>query len=231
MEFRERAFNNRMLTFVLVNLNHIDIEQFLNESFEYYENEIRSVLDVHASLKVKTCLHLTLSKPIVNTQNGNQSENLNQSNVNDESQDDSDFEMEMRETNVERLQAYQDLFIHTEHEIIQRNMDLHEKYDESVVYASLLKFEEALLSGSGFALSSINSMEIQINYHDPLRGSSYMKTPKFLAEKKLSLMLKTQTINVLFGLCYVVWKLFVEELINQSSILNASVTTNHSKDS
>lgn len=182
MEFCERAFNERMLTFVVININHIDIEQFLEDAFEYYESEIRSVLDVRSSIKVMTCLHLTLKKSILNFPNGIENQ-INSSNR-DPNDDDSDFEMEMQETRPQRLEIYQDLFVHTEHEIIQRGSDLNEIYDESVIYMSLLKYDEAMMNGSGFSLHEINSMEIQINYHDPLRGSSYIETPKYLAEKK-----------------------------------------------
>lgn len=47
---------------------------------------------------------------------------------------------------------------------------------------TITKFDEAMTRGSGFT-SRINSMEIQINYHDPLRASSFIKLPKYLADK------------------------------------------------
>lgn len=107
-EFRERAFNNRMLTFVVVNIVHIDIRQFLTEAGQYFVNEVRSVLDLHPSVKVKTCLHLTLKKPVNSQRNESENQNQNQIEISNrnESDMDEDFENEMRETNEETLIQY-----------------------------------------------------------------------------------------------------------------------------
>lgn len=159
-EFRERAFQRRMLTFAVVNRDHIEIAQFLNDAREYYINEITSVLNVQLSVKVGTCIHLTLEKIIVeNDENAANSE---------------ENESESNPSNRPQRREVRELYIHTSSVIIQRGMDLNETFQEYVLNDIVCKFDEAIVQGSGFALSRINVLEVQINHHDPLRGSSFI---------------------------------------------------------
>lgn len=45
---------------------------------------------------------------------------------------------------------------------------------------------ENLLEYNKVSKTYCTTLEIQINYHDPPRGSSFIKTPKFLAEKRVT---------------------------------------------
>lgn len=75
-EFREHAFDMQILTFAVVNRGFIQIPPFLNEARQYFINEIRSALDVHSSVKVAACLHLTMEKLIVDHNLSPQSESV-----------------------------------------------------------------------------------------------------------------------------------------------------------
>ena len=46
------------------------------------------------------------------------------------------------------------------------------------------------LKGSGFSLQSITNLVLQINKYDPLKGSSYIELPKWLANKKAIINVK-----------------------------------------
>lgn len=61
-EFREEAFDRRMLTFAIVNRGHIDAVEFFDEASEYFENEIRSILQVRVSVKVNARFSVTFEK-------------------------------------------------------------------------------------------------------------------------------------------------------------------------
>lgn len=166
-EFRHVAFNQRMLTFAIVNREHSDVRQFLREACEYYENEIRSVLLVHNSVKVKTMIVLIFEKVIVDhTSNDNANHG----------DDDENHRVLRRE--------YQTVHIHTDNIIVERDTNLSELFEESVLTIILLKIDEAIMKGSGFTLSSIEELVVEVNRYDPIRGSSYIKTPKFLADKR-----------------------------------------------
>lgn len=176
-EFRELAFDQRLLTFAIVNRDnyHIDIQQFLEEGKGYYVNEIRSILQVRQAVKVNTCTHLVLKKVnIINNSDNSNPTNPSGSNVNDQSGG----------SNSVSVEVLRDLYIYTANEIIEQNTDLNATYQECVINRVLAKFDEAIVQGSGFSLKKINAIEVQINQYDPMRGSLYIKTPAFLARKK-----------------------------------------------
>lgn len=156
-ESREAAFNVRLRTFALVNRGHIDVKQFLEESFEYFENEIRSALQMYLSVKVNVCLLATFEKTIINNDDANQ---------------------------IEAKKEKQDLYIQTKNVVIERDTCLRTLYEEEILNIILTQIENAIIQGSGFTLSSIEELSVQINRFDPLRASSYIKLPKFLADKK-----------------------------------------------
>lgn len=54
LQVRERAFNRRILTFAIVNKGHINIEAFLNDSFNIYESEVTKTLEKFNIVKSST---------------------------------------------------------------------------------------------------------------------------------------------------------------------------------
>lgn len=166
-EFREQAYNHRMLTFVVINNVHIDVRQFLSDAREYYVNEIRSILEVYSSVKVNTCIHLTLEKVVIPNR--------------DTSADDNSDPVNNSE-NLNRVLF--ELYIQTSPITIERETDINEKFEQNVMNFIVAQIDDHATMGSGFTISRINELEVQINEHDPLRASSYIKTPNYLANKK-----------------------------------------------
>lgn len=172
--FRDRAFNQRMLTFAIVNREHIDVRQFLREACEYYENEIRSLLQVLVSVKVSTCFVATFEKTIIDHASGDSADG----------DDDENRGVVKKEV--------QDLYIHTNNTIVEKDTNLGELFEESVLNVVLRKIDDAIMQGSGFSLSAIKELTVQVNRYDPIRGSSYIKTPKFLADKRAIVNVKNK---------------------------------------
>lgn len=158
VQYRDKAFSQRMFTFAIVNREHIDVREFFNEASVYFERELRKVLNNHESVKVNTCFSTTFEKEI----RGNQT--------------DAD------ENYVRMKNEKQDLFIHTKSVAVMKNENLNKFFKESVMTTILQKFDDAPMRGSG-SLKSINELQVQINRYDPLNGNSYIKLPKFLANK------------------------------------------------
>lgn len=159
-EHRETAFTKRLTTFAIVNINHIDIKAFLNDAYTYFDDEMQSVFDSHEIVKISACLNVTFEKdiPEISTDDhGNQ--------------------------RTEIRKEKRDLNLYTDSIIVEKDTDLPELFKERVVVTILRKVDEAIMQGSGFRLSSINEFTVEVNSYDPLRGSSYIKLPKFLADK------------------------------------------------
>lgn len=78
----------------------------------------------------------------------------------------------------------QNLYHHTNPAVVDFETDLQVYFNESVVTAVYNKIEESKLRGSGFTLHKTIELNIQIGSFEPLAGSSYIKLPKFLSNKK-----------------------------------------------
>lgn len=73
VEFRESAFQRRMLTFAIVNNNHIELIPFFEDAFPHFEKQISIILREHGMIKVNICLGLEFEK-IVQSDDGLKSE-------------------------------------------------------------------------------------------------------------------------------------------------------------
>lgn len=161
-QFRESAFSRRLTTFAIINREHVDIEEFLNDTYFYFERELRKVLVDNESIKFNTIFGATFEKIIV--QNG-------------------DVDGADDENRSELKKEKQDLFILTKSTIVLRGDDFDKLFEETVVNNILRRIDEISMRGSGFKLSSINDLVVEVNKYDPLRASSYIKLPKFLQDK------------------------------------------------
>lgn len=132
-EFRDAAFSRRMLTFAIVNREHIDIKQFLDEAFEYYQNEIQSVLQVSTSVKVNTCLATTFKKNVI---------------VTDDAGENSDDDDEPRRSDVRR--ELQDIYIQTNNITVQRKTNLRAVYEKYVTGAILKQIDDVITKDRDF---------------------------------------------------------------------------------
>lgn len=176
-EFRDMAFNQRMLTFAVVNREHIDVREFLMEACEYYENEIRSVLQCHLSVKVNTCFAATFEKTIIDHDDDDDDENRG----------------------VARKEK-QDLFIQTCNTIVERDTNLRELFEETVLNIILKKLKRLLCKDQAshyhrlmsWWFKSIDLTHCEHHHTSSSQNSWLLSTP-------LS-MCKTKIINVSCGL-------------------------------
>lgn len=151
LEYRRTAFERRLLTFAIINHEHIDIREFLSDAFHYFESELKKLIETHTILKVNTCFSATFEK-VIQTNEGEKSEK-------------------------------QTTHIHTKNEIIDIDTDLSQFFEDIVIEYILKKVDDVMLEGSGFTLSSINELAVQVNQYNPISGSSYLPVPTFLASK------------------------------------------------
>lgn len=125
------AFQNRLESFSIVNRNHIDVREFLNDGFPLIQTAVTRVLNEHFLIKVGACFSAIFEKIVITN------------------------EGEKRET--------QTLYLHTKAEIIDFETNLNEFYEEYITQFILQKIEEVELRGSGFKLSEIEELNIQIS--------------------------------------------------------------------
>lgn len=174
-EYRDMAFNRRMLSSAVVNRDHIDVKNFLLDAYPHFESEITDLLCVHPILKVCTCFSATFEKIIPPT---TRVTNSNEIDIDEQGLDGDDGDR------PEEKKEKQTLYIHTRNVTIDSQIDLHNSFMGNVVETVVKKIDDAIMRGSGFSLSSINELLVQVNRYDPLRGSSYIQLPKRLLQKK-----------------------------------------------
>lgn len=150
-EQRESAFNRRLYSFAIVNLEHIDIRDFLTDAFEYFDSEVRGLLGGHLIIKLSGCFSAEFEKIIQTSEN------------------------ELREK--------QTIYIHTCNLIIDSESDLTQIYEEDITKYILSQIDSVIMQGSGFSLSQIKELTIQVSRYEPLRASSFVETPKDLVKK------------------------------------------------
>lgn len=78
----------------------------------------------------------------------------------------------------------QTVYFSTSNKIVHMGTDLNDHYKTNVVDELLKSVEETAFHGSGFTLSRILRLDVQICSYEPFKGSSYIKTPKKLNIKK-----------------------------------------------
>lgn len=80
--------------------------------------------------------------------------------------------------------AEQEFNINTKNKVIDNFTDLNEFYENNIVQLIMNRVDDIALRGSGFALRSINELIINMNKFDPIRSSSFIQLPPYLANKK-----------------------------------------------
>lgn len=61
----ESAFQNRLSTFRVKNLDHKDINAFFEDAFTYFVPMVESVLDIHYLIKLSVCFHGIFEKKVI----------------------------------------------------------------------------------------------------------------------------------------------------------------------
>ena len=143
------AFQKRILSGIIVNLQHLDVGLFMDDALPVFKEKISQCLKVHNSLKVNTELaaeYITLS------------------------------------INAEETSSIK--YFNTKSAAIFKTTNLDKWFNTNVRDPILRDIEEFQEEGSGWSLKEILNLGIHINKFNPMRGSSYIKLPKFIANKK-----------------------------------------------
>lgn len=61
---RESAFQRRLYTFAVINREHIDIKEFLLDVFDYFDAEVRGILELHYIIKLNGNFSAVFEKAI-----------------------------------------------------------------------------------------------------------------------------------------------------------------------
>lgn len=109
IEFRNHAFSRRMQTFAVVNRDHKDVSEFLNDAYHFFEIEVKKLLTNNITVKLNTCFNDTFEKIIT----PHIRDNENRMEVDDE--DENRMEVDIDESDVQRepRTEEQTLYIHS----------------------------------------------------------------------------------------------------------------------
>lgn len=76
------------------------------------------------------------------------------------------------------------LYLHTRTEMIDFETNLNSFYVEYIVGNIMEKIDDVELRGSGFKLSEIKELNIQVSRYDPFAGASFIELPDYLQKKR-----------------------------------------------
>lgn len=167
LQILDNAFDRQIRTFALLNKYYLDIQEFLKGAFRLYRAEIKRTLEQHNIVKSLAILVVEFEKkiPIVSV-NG----------------DGNDSVQTIKET----------LYFTTPNYKIDLGSNIKKHYKKNITNEIMKSVDEAALRGSGFSLSRIIRLDVQIYAYRPLRGSSYIETPKKLLLKKALVNVKNE---------------------------------------
>ncbi|XP_072757714.1 uncharacterized protein [Anoplolepis gracilipes] len=140
----DTAFESRILTGAVINYNHIEPRQFLEDASDIVLEHVRDVMQKHNSVKVNTVFN---GEFVAGDKHANKSINTR---------------------NCELL--------HTS--------DLREWYERRVVEPILASLEEFQERDSGWALSRIINLIVNINKYNPMRAGCYVQLSRKIIVKR-----------------------------------------------
>lgn len=208
-EARGSAFEKRISTSAVINRDHSDIREFFDDAYTHFEKCLREVLATFPCVKVNTIFSATFEKPHKPTTEEQQQPPTNSTTIGD-GFDSEPGDKQMRELDSWLDAVFEREFgsglvpapeplaqavasAHTERETkyyntkntkIDQFTDLRNFFDTTIRAYVLGRIDDAVLKGSGLSLLSINELVIQVNKYNPLRGSSYIQTPKWISDKQ-----------------------------------------------
>jgi len=140
----DTAFENRVLTGAVINYNHIEPRQFLEDASDLVLRHVQKLLQKHNCVKVNTVFN---GEFVAGDKRANKSVNTK------------NFE----------------LF---------RTSDLREWYERRVIEPTLTALEEFQERDSGWALSRILDLTVNINKYNPMRAGCNIKLPREIMLKR-----------------------------------------------
>lgn len=157
VEFRETnsAFANNITEFDLVNVGFIGVDDFLTNAFEIYEQKIGEAVKKFKMIKTLSYFYAEFERAFVVDEK------------NDPLYEKRTIHIPMKSKEIDsftNIEAY---------------------FQNNIIEYVKKQIEEVMVEGSGFALSKIEHLRVQILKHDPLRGlGGEIKLPKSLLNKR-----------------------------------------------
>lgn len=148
------AFGKRIREFNLINHGYKSIVEFLINAFEIYNTKISEAIAEYEL--IKTVLYLS-----------------------------ADLERSFHiEGENDTITEKREIHIPTKNLEMNTTTDAHALYQKEVINHIVQKIDEVMVEGSGFTLSKINHIRVQIFKYEPLRGAGYIELPKLLKSKR-----------------------------------------------
>lgn len=162
VELRETnsAFGRRVEEFDLVNIGFKNIEEFLLNSFELYKQKISEAVSKFNLIKTVAYFNGEFERSF---------------HVDDES---------------DMIEEKRDVHVPTKVLEISSTTDLSDHFRKNFIDYLVNKIDAVMMEGSGFTLSEIKALRVQIFKYEPLRGSGFIQLPEELKGKKSNLNLK-----------------------------------------
>lgn len=148
------AFGRRIREFDLVNKGFTDIEPFLLSAFDLYQSQILEAVRQFDMIKTLSYFTAVFERSFQSDEN-------------------SDPIFEKRTAHIPTIVKE-----------IDRNTNMGEHFQRDVITHVKTKVDEVMLEGSGFTLSKIERLTVQIFKYEPLRGSGSISLPKILQKKR-----------------------------------------------
>jgi len=145
----DTVFESRVSTGAVINYNHIEPRQFLDDAKDIVTEHVQDVMKRHNCVKVNTIFN---GEFVAGDKHANKS-------------------------------------INTRNYELFRTSDLREWYERRVIEPTLASLEEFQERDSGWALSRILNLIVNINKYNPMRAGCHIKLPR-------EIMLKRAVINV-----------------------------------
>jgi len=145
----DAAFENRVLTGVVINLHHIEPRQFLEDAGGVVIERVRDIIEGHGCVKINTAFN---GEFVSGDKRANKS-------------------------------------VNTKNYELFRTSDLDEWYERYIIEPTLALLDEFQERDSGWALSRILNLTVNVNRYNPMRAGCHITLPR-------EIMLKHAIINV-----------------------------------
>lgn len=165
LQVNQRAYSGRIYTFAIVNKNHINTEAFFHDAFHIYKSEIERIFERYQMIKVRSVFSVEFEKK-------EEREQLNSDNYNQSS--DTENVKKKKET----------YYAPTSTQIIGFDTNLSDHFNKNVVEEVVHCLDHAHFQGSGFTITRIDRLSVEVYLYEPLGGSSYLELPKKILGKR-----------------------------------------------
>lgn len=180
LQVRQYGYGERLYKFAIVDKTiRIDIEAFLKEAFHIYENELDRVIGLHNMVKSITILTAEFEKSFPKL-----SESVNANDVPSSSANANVIDTPNNSASDGYGKVEKTLHFPSPTVLMGLDSDLEAHYRVNIIEELLKAIENIAIQGSGFTLTRIVELVVQTASYEPLRGASFIETPKRLDRKR-----------------------------------------------